>query len=520
MEQFILHASFAPEANREEMSTSAPINRALRLAAIGLFVQSVKKFNSTGHMKYRWPQFARSASDAPGTFMKGFFKDLQHQLRKERVLVTQSGNLRAPSALLFVPTLFCDGGSPRRPLTGSPNQLGHFVSVDYHSFGDLQVLGVRKQTGEDFRRRLGTMSLAWIHNQPESWHSRLAAAINNIGCSKFREVPIIPLRDGTWISATATPFYFPTLSSNEFIPEGIEVKIIDDNACEDRERWNMFKAFGAKELSSAQVCQLILAQHEFENWPSPPSSEMLVAQTWYLFEWARGRHNLDTLKVMAQDSEPLLSGDEVYMDDPSGSFLMSEYFPSKQAPCNFLNARYLDHGSASERPHWIKWLRKDVKVRTLPRLLAREWFGSVYLASEFQHLIAKHHCRVWLGLLKDNWETYSKDAIGSKDLVGALEVECKEESCELHSAYVATSAVMEVALAAEYLDTLDIDDPNAPEWRNLSCLGLRLEPDLNLYLHLLQQVAGSSLDEVSKKDLDQLYRGIEHYFSQDAAAVR
>ena len=517
----MLQADFVLTASRGDIVEANLWNKELVSRAVGAFVESVTVFNRTGVCKYDWPRYLSAGSDANGTIMEDLIPRLRRQMKNEYVLETQTGIYRKPSSVVLVPDHFTDGGTSSRPLLDDYDDFFTYVAVRYNP-ADLRTLGVNYQTTAEFHRMLSSKAFGWIKARGSTWHSRLAAAIVRTGYSYFWIMHLIPLRDGRWVSANEGPIYFPNTSVDDIIPEGIEVNIIDEIACADESRREMFSLFGAQILTQKQICNLILDRHRSLTFLTDSVTlGCLISHAWYLFSFGSASLDCGSLKLATQRRHSDLSaGHGLYMDLPGGSFQMRDNFLDGDSPCKFLHSDYLTHGSSSQRTFWHEWLQHKVGVSTLPRIIKDGAFWPD-ISPELQYLIGRRPSRVWLTLLRDNWSYYDSDILRVSNTLGSVLVDCKSgRKCRLQDTYLATSAVMRETLAAERLSIVDISDPNHRGWLNVRILGLHTTQDLNFFLSILLSITKTGPIIFAQATMTRLYQGIERHFDEDPEAAR
>jgi hypothetical protein len=495
-------------------------------------VQSVENFNQTKMLKYDWPLFTEPGlcGNSSDTIMKDFFKDLCSRLSEEMVIESEVfgdekyGELSSPQNLLLVSRIFTDGAKVPKPLLYSTENVSHFVNGKYDCEDALVILGVKKQTAKDFHERLKKRPTRWIWNQTATWHVRLAAAIIKKSPNRFKNLQIIPLREGNWISANDLPFYLPSSSNQVSIPKGITAKIICPKAANDPTRRKLYEKFGAKQLTSQEICLHILKEHcGFGLGTSIPIRD-LVEQTRYLFKFRKDyRLPLGSLKLLSQDSSTLLTSNDLYLDCPGHSFVVSEYF-ANTGICHFLHSTYLKGLSGSSHSEWIKWLHEEVQVRKLPKLLANlpPRSQEVRLSKEFRYLIEEYAATTWLGLLQENWNTYATEVEKASDILRRAVVKLNGDDIypKLNFAYLATPAVLEVPFVSDYLELIKASNAEWSSWSVLGRLGICSQPNLDLYLFILQKISKESREEVPNDALDKIYGGIEEHFKHNPREAR
>ena len=516
-DQFLLQADFILTANRESISRNNAWNSSLLEGALDLFVSTVRQFHRTGVCKYCWPSFTTCNDTAHGTIFEGFIPRLRKLLQDENVLESQAGYLSRPSELMLVPQHFTDGLDPPQPLFDDILNTFKYVSFDY-SPHDLELMGLKYQTPQQICALLKWMSPQQLEQKSSTWHSRLAAGIAESEPSVFDTAKLIPLRNGEWVSALEEPFYFPSIGDDVDIPSGIEVKIISKTACADPARNRLFRLLGAKPLTESQICNLILDRHRFLSLSNNNLSvSCLVSHAWYLFSNGSIGLNYGALKL-ANELGQAVSGDELYIQLPDSSFRMKDYLPKSLFDADFVHSNYLTQGSSSKRSYWYKWLTDTLHVSILPNFLSSR---KGPITREFQHLIDNHPSSVWLTLVRENWQHYAMDPALASNRVSSIPVQCTNQNqCQLKDAYLATTAIMHEPLADRYINLVDVPDPRNADWLNLTGLGLRTTPDLDLYLTILRGVAKTRPSDVQKDIVPHLYQSVAKHSREDLSQAK
>lgn len=129
-----------------------------------------------------------------------------------------------------------------------------FISSNYSGFPMMALFnyGLQSFPENHFLALLETNlrdSNSKIHGMSEDWHSALA----NYLCSWFdqglseaghlKNLPMIPLRDGKWTSATLGPVYLP-MTEGVIIPENLDIRVIKSTATSDTARRRLYDHLG------------------------------------------------------------------------------------------------------------------------------------------------------------------------------------------------------------------------------------------------------------------------------------
>ena len=96
------------------------------------------------------------------------------------------------------------------------------------------------------------------------WHSRLAFILRQKGMTAknkhlIAELEIIPLRDSSWVSASAKDVYFPADNLGVPIPRGIRCHLVADRAARDTHLKTLFQLLGVSRIDSKHAVLSCLA---------------------------------------------------------------------------------------------------------------------------------------------------------------------------------------------------------------------------------------------------------------------
>lgn len=296
-------------------------------------------------------------------------------LSKRDVLESESGQLRAPLTLTYIPKEYrLENGEP---LSLSNASSHRYVSRRYgHSDKEnLQLIGVKTLTLHDFVRDLHeSIREQAAKERPPEWHSHLAMVLvknliaRDVRHSAVSKIPIIPLRDGRWVTADESwdRLFFPAEETSTAVPEDTGLMEVHPNYVGDPFRFQLFQLFGAKPYSAAQICQAIAKMHKFSA-PPVVTVKTLISQTIFLFlqSWICPK---DIDLWVATDQEKFHRASEVYMRplEVGGS-----RFPA-------LHADYL--AAIPERQdEWRRWLCQELLYLRFLALLSMS--ASIILSS-------------------------------------------------------------------------------------------------------------------------------------------
>lgn len=534
---FLLHADFITTVNREDINHHNNWNHALVTASADLFVQCINTINRVDTeemlaLKYQWPRFIKPTHTAPDTIMADFFTNLRDRLKKERVLISQAGQLTKPGSLSILPKRWVDNSTPAQPLFRELQHRKQYISTSYAP-AEISRLGLKEEPGKYFANLLKKLPAGYLQQQSIEWHSMIATAMiiaPPVPPTCLQDIAMIPLRDGNWIAAGSSDhaIYFPDTSNNVHVPDGIQVRIVETGAAEDSSRKSLFRKLGVRDLDNKQVCHLILERHEsLEASTSELMVDTLIDHAKYLYKHRDDfdEKRMKALKLAVDGGGNAVCGRELYMDSNSeGTFRMSAHF-TPSAECKFIHKSYLNNSLDNTRLNWEMWLRRSCGISTKPDLVVQQASPSPPTTSNdlgnldfrvhplFQHLMDLPDSSVWLTLLKDEWVggyKIANDLLPKYCLSQAL-VTCKHgQQRPLNKVYWATSEVLKEPLALVGVDLLELNDGGKP-WREtdfLDVFGVKRKTDLEFFIGILRKAARGDF-VVTFSDVLRLMKGIQ-----------
>ncbi|KAH8648915.1 hypothetical protein BGZ60DRAFT_422582 [Tricladium varicosporioides] len=257
--RFLLQADFLLTANQEDIDTSLYWNKALLSACVDLIVAAARKFN-TGPLRYVWVRYL--PTDPPGhDFFRPLRLDVFKRLSNEPVLESSDGTLQKPSTLTFSPKEFTD--SSGYPFTSTRDNVSRYLSDRYsHSDWDYIILmGVHEMTADEFLLELRILindHSTYFQTKSIEWHTQLAKALVSIVMTSGHRralvstLPLIPLKDGRWVSAAMGTIFFPQATNNAVIPEEVLV-VHSDAVVGNCLRRTLFSLLGVRDIDLKKI---------------------------------------------------------------------------------------------------------------------------------------------------------------------------------------------------------------------------------------------------------------------------
>ncbi|KAI9692668.1 MAG: hypothetical protein M1820_009462 [Bogoriella megaspora] len=521
---FLLNADFLLSANREDVEQNNDWNGALLNATIDLFVKAVDRFNVERVARYTWPAFLQSQGSASSTAFASVLNDIIKRLKEEPVLEAQNGVLKEPKILARIPAQYMDVGNPPRPLIGP---LGVYVSTRYYDTVVSELVSNRLEVTvffylvRDFYESKAQRSDACTIQ----WHARVAKALTGkVALAAAKTVKLIPLRDNTWTEANDKTVFFPELNDGFEIPQGIDIAIVSSAAAQSADCRALYKWLGVKDLSVKEVCGLIIQQHEECNTESYGgwSRETIIGHAWYLFEASKNYNlqKLDKLCLAVDGSTTLVKASMLYIHDET-PFSVAKLIPKDSNLVQYIDPAYLDIASDTDASGFVVWLRESLGSGSIPRISTDD---KEIISKEFKYILYNHSSQTFLGLLKTHWSTYSysiENYRKIRDEIAFRHVSCTDGSIHrLNRTFLPTAPILKTPYAADSLPLLDVDDPNNPQWSNLSHFGVSTITNLQFYCRLLDELPMNKEVKPKQDDLAVIYEQIQARYYDDEPRVR
>lgn len=496
-------------------------------------MESVRRFNREGILKYTWPRYTQRLAGMEGTVFHDLLPDIIKRLEQEIVLESQKGVLKSPKSLVYVPLQFTDGASPPLPLLDSQRNLQSFLATQY-SKADVSCLGVRTLTVTSFidGKLLGLDGLrsytqdhrTHFQNRSNAWHSRVALAITgNASPSTLRNINLIPLRGGDWVAAAKHTFYFPELEGGLKIPSGVRMSVVDIVAAQDAHRREMFKWLGAQNLNAASVSLTLLKEHT--NHSDTWDKKTVISHAWYLFhayktlpKATQDELPLDELRLAVKDSPSLLKGQSLYVDD-GGEFSVAKFIPQDSGIVRYIDPAYfagIPSNLSAEFKAWLKGkpdMRRTPGVQTIPTL--RKLYTES-LSEEFQFILKNTSSRKFLRLLMVHWGSYEDDSQRGDiaKTIKSTSVRCTNGSQNpLEKTFLPLPPLTNFPFAKDVLPFIDISDKKNPQWKNLGVFGVGTDVNLRFCLRVLSGLAQNNNTpslRPTMEEVAQIYEAIQN----------
>lgn len=474
-----------------------------------------------GHEKglcYSWPKYlTRHASGS--VFWNTLHNNILDALRNQKILQSRDRQavrcFQTPVVVRYVPEAYRFEGET---LFDLPSINKTHLSFAYdHVIEPLRSFGVSQLSlfdlCEEFCKWVGWFGEAGLKEKPDKWHSKVATLFFQRGeliKQKLKQLPIIPLRHGTWVTATQPHLYLPSLNKNEHVPSGVNIFIVAEDAVRDASRRRLYEYLDVKEYDPGQVCKLILELHDrLASVSSGRSVGDLVDDAVYLFEH---RSKLDTYGspgiyfTFHRDGKFIRKRTpRIYMIDPESKHsVIAKYKDTPGNPFDVLSneyeAKFVKNGTSRLLPDFREWLLRSGIFATVPDLVSNS-----RLTQEWKFLCDQNVLDL-LCVVRDQLSTTLFPVAKLVEAVPRLQVRCLDgESRMLGTLAVPT---LDLKRHCPHLDFADLPEPTSQDWNFLSRYGVITELDTTAILRELQALRRISVRDVDASAIRYLYEAL------------
>lgn len=414
----MIHSDFDTNASREDILVDSERNVALLDWIAKAFVRAAKQFSEQDDtlLSYEWPLFLPTTEGESDRFWSHLDRKIHEGIKSTPLFRSRHWIIRRelPKLCILPSDAQMEDGSPVLEDAAEDIYLSPRYSAEVRSKLRQPAYGLKTLSRDKFlallRRDIAHFGSKMRMKDPKSeWHSVVAKLILKIGKSGRRidNIELLPLQNGTWITATDKPIYLPTLGGFS-IPEGLNLQVLDPSSVAVDARRELFKWLGATEASLNTVRSSIL-----EGFMNTTSSDPL-----------------NHLRFLYQTSPPEM---KLYVQEPEGSF-MSIYVPGPNqlklwpslsdvyllkesdpygphallSDCDAITVTYADPILLRDPPPrpsekhktWEEWLHGCIGIRSHLRLLN---LSNTEL-SETSRYVLSQKPSVFLGLLEYLWK--------------------------------------------------------------------------------------------------------------------
>jgi hypothetical protein len=365
---------------------------------------------------------------------------------------------------------------------------------------DIQFIRGLQNMGREIRKQplpwqeAVCRTLTEILERPQSWNSIF----------EMKQICIIPLSDGSWVSAESVEDVF-FASNVEDIPSDLGLQLVENSIKRTSPRYRLFKKLGVMKVDGETVVKRILDKHRYDDDSIPWDLDLLICHARFLYshkdliEWFDSPLGL----LVMTDEEELCDARDTYYDFPdlSHQISMSDVLPS---PAKFLNPQYL------ENEDWSEWLRNVVGINTSPRLINDQ------LSPEFETLSRTVDTGILLTVLKEAWPKWQQ-TISSAAVSWLKNI---EDSCEDGSRRALKMYYLKRLPLRNFSDLpfLLVKNPDSKSWNFLRELDVIDQVDGDFYLRRLMSLRDTSVEDTEQ--IVRIYKQLEVRFDELPSIIR
>jgi hypothetical protein len=393
------------EANRQDIVTTSARNEGLAKGIAEAFVKGVLRLCDDDSLRFLWMRYLPREDAYPwDSFWRRIIIDIETRLKDADIMEPARPGPRRPIARVVrhTPKELDRNGDPLFADINPPLYLSkRYRAADLNLLAGLGL----KYTAMDrivarVKHDLTLPNSRLKCHTDQDWHDRAAKLLqlpftrnwpNRI--QELRELDLLPLRGGGWISATAQHIYFSRIGELE-IPSGLEgLHVICPTAATNVNRHRLFDLLGVEEADIGFIRSRILAIYPLSvNATITPSQGVEHIRFLYrTHQHAQPPFRYDQLQVFSRTGRLINISEDYYIpsDEPMGPTKLLEPTPPGPNPgdsasgyeVNFLHQCYLD--DPPEQPSensrsWVSWLMFHLRSRRNLRLTSpqRDWISD------------------------------------------------------------------------------------------------------------------------------------------------
>ncbi|KAM0380432.1 hypothetical protein ACHAPK_001029 [Fusarium culmorum] len=532
--KFLIHSDFDTNANRQDIITTSRRNLDLRGWIATAFYQAVLQFCKHPQLCYTWPMFLPSPNTSNDAFWSGLDHDIQDLVKNRPVLRSRTRmdlRLIEDIAILTGDAKDAEGlplfDDPVRDLFLSPSYSSNVVDIlKGYGLKRLSLSTVLDLLEADIQ---GPNSRFHGVDTSDEWHSAVACLLSDAlegtfsGPRRLKSLPLLPLRSGTWTSATSGIVYFPTMESIS-IPKSLHLNVLDLVACKSADRNSFFEELGVRQATADEVRASIFRSYK---WKSLSFVTMNAYLTFLYLTHQTGKHvQEDYAKVQVSTSakERKTPHDtDVYLpgthDSYSPKSLLAATGASPGLYVDFLRSGYVE--SPPDRPNilhpsWEEWLCTSIGIRERLRIVSRDGRN---LSDAFLY-IHEHRPEKFLGLFEHLWLYEKSSLMRNQTLRSKIEDLAAQSLCgvdfslKLKETWLPTKLLRE--LVDRYMDHrehfpfLDLDKSGTTElgtkWNFLSdYFSVRKDDTVDFLLEILRCIERSCSDSPTDSQIQKVF---------------
>ncbi|XRM42034.1 hypothetical protein ABZX51_005272 [Aspergillus tubingensis] len=469
---FLIHSDFVTDASRQDIIRSSARNRKLRTEIANAFNTGILEMCKHPALRYTWMRYLPKRN---GHHWDSFWVELLDEL-KLRLISSPIIQSRTSGLWLSIEQMlrlydywFDKSGDPLFP--DLPQE--QYLSARYmqKDIARLMEYGLRFMTMPEMIAR-ARMDLQLTHSKmknretSEDWHSLAATALSHSfrlgydACmEEIKDLPLIPLTTGEWVSIKRRAVYFSSFNYIE-IPSNLGIALAPVDFVRNLIKEKSSGAF-APPLRRDRLLFLYLTERLGSTSSQALLMDLINDKGPAFFDhkdqmrWPK----VDTVYLPNDDpygAKALLGPIQGEAPGLDVSFINEEIYLRDPPPC-----------PPNEQRTWIKWLQQVFHVReTLSLIEPSDYLSKARLGQECLY-IAQHRPEKFMGLLLTCWAVDGSRIIRQPELVDEIrkiKVLCENGSRHpLGSTYIPTpdrrATVSRFLKDGEFFPWLQLDQP-------------------------------------------------------------
>jgi hypothetical protein len=289
--QFLIHADFVTQANREDIVTDSPRNRGLANGIAEAFIKAVLQF-CRGTAQYTWMRYLpRKRSHHWDPFWGALVERIEELLGHERILYTRGMRILRPVKDLRY-RMECTNDRRGNPLFEDLRPELYlsdaYADEDIKILEDVGLEALNIQHCVDLARQ-DLASASSRFKSPatdEDWHHRAASLLSvpfqerwKDQITQLRMLKLIPLVDGSWVAATEGNIFYSDVN-DILLPGDLGLRLVSPAAATNAARRTLFDHLGVQSADVANVRSLIFRKYARDpasiNFSMSLSPEILI----------------------------------------------------------------------------------------------------------------------------------------------------------------------------------------------------------------------------------------------------
>lgn len=524
-------------ANRESVDSSRWNDKVLEAVLTAFVSKAVPRFNKirsnqstrvrpSGGLRYTWPLYLRDGGGNNAFWCRLNRWIFAHLATAEVLESRYNGQLCRPGTLYYIPQEY---RSREMPLVEDDTSAKCHLSFAYDAANAdiLQILyrmGVKNMRIDDLVRELRELiaknGISYLETRSRRWHAKIAELFRHqVNSSLIADIPLIPLRDGRWVPFVDGHIFLEEDTSNSTIPGGLDIRLVQAEACQDPSRKAFFQWLGIRKCDRAEVCRMILERYSPLQQRTPVDA---VDDVIYLFQTPHSANIPSIRHLLLVQASPTLyfkKGHDLYVEEPDKTSIISKFADNLASNMWLLHPSYIAKARAvGKESEFVSWICSSLGVSTKPRLIDL-WQR---LTPEFSFLYANASKDLLL-LLRESWNTYASQLEPTDSRLNKALSEMKVLCTDGQMHHLDQTVLPREVLIAAGPNLFFVDIPDAVDsrWDKLAHLGVLCSRSVTLYRRQLKALALLPVnDTTTKAATEAAYAGLQSSMSGPSVRVK